>query len=146
MIPEVGFLIGNSIGECISVETEDNEVCLGTYIRTRLKFEISQPLKMVVNLTLDPVNPSVGILLRYEKLPDYCYVCGIIGHQLKKCHIKDYVLASQSGKYLFGAWLRDEEEGIMLPPVDLILQVTKTLNCGKQALTGEILSHRKDTS
>lgn len=60
MIQEVGNLIGNSIGECIRVEAEEDGRCLGPFIRIMVKFQISKPLKRVVKLKMDFGNPPVG--------------------------------------------------------------------------------------
>lgn len=76
MIKEVGEIVGNYLGECIYVDAEEDGRCLGTCIRIRVKVDIAKPLRRVVKLTLDPQSPPVGVLIRYEKLPEYCYNCG----------------------------------------------------------------------
>lgn len=47
MIQDVGLLIGNSIEECLKVEAEVDDRCLGTFIRIQVKIDISKPLKRV---------------------------------------------------------------------------------------------------
>lgn len=115
MIQKVGNLIGNSIGECISVDAEEDGRCLGLYIRIRVKFDISKPLKRVVKLTLDPGNPPVGIVLRYKKVPDYCYICGKFGHQFKQCSLFDREMELNVRNHPYGLWLRAEEEKVFCP-------------------------------
>lgn len=77
MIADIGFLIGNS------VDTQENDICLGAYMSIQIKFDISQPLKRLAKLKLDPQNPPVGVPLLYENMAYYCNVCGVLGHQLK---------------------------------------------------------------
>lgn len=100
MISEIGYLIGNTIGKCISVEADEKGCCVGIYMRIRIKYEIKKPLRRVLKLTLDPSNPPEEILIRYERLPEYCYMCGIIGHQIKECTIYEEEFDSKEQKYI----------------------------------------------
>lgn len=85
MIFDIGVLvIGNTIGECVSVKLMKRDVVWDS-VRIRVEIDISKPLRRIVKLTLDTKNPSVGILLRYECLPEFYYGCGLLGHQFKEC-------------------------------------------------------------
>lgn len=121
MISEIGVVIGNTIGECISVEADEKGCCMGTYMRIRVQIGIAKPLRRIVKLTLDPKNPSVVILLLYERLPEFCYGCGLFGHQYKECSQYDDISGSQEVKLPYGSWLRAEDEKVKLPSVEIIL-------------------------
>lgn len=109
MISDIGFIIGNSIGECISVEADAEDRFLGPFMRIIVKYDVNSPLRRPTKITLDHHLPPVRVLLRYEKLPEYCYICGLLGHQLKSCNISDYDLQMNDLNYPYGPWLRAED-------------------------------------
>lgn len=88
-------------------------------MRIQVKYDILQPLLRSAKLTLDNHHPPVRVLLRYEKLPDYCYVYGLLGHQLKSRYIKSYDLEHNKLNYPYGLWLRAEDAKFFVPPVML---------------------------
>lgn len=47
------------------------------------------------------------LLLRYEKLRDFCNFCGIIGHLEKECVDRQNSTISDDHNIYFGNWLRD---------------------------------------
>ncbi|TXG57139.1 hypothetical protein EZV62_018452 [Acer yangbiense] len=60
-----------------------------------------------LKLKLDKSNNIVMVSLKYERLPEFCYVCGRIGHGSKDCsdeEAKNGALMSDSSKY--GSWMR----------------------------------------
>lgn len=59
MITDIGFLIGNSIGECMSVDADDQGCCMVTFMRIRVKFDVSHPLRRIAKLNMGPKHPLV---------------------------------------------------------------------------------------
>ncbi|XP_073124566.1 uncharacterized protein [Henckelia pumila] len=47
-------------------------------------------------------NEDIIVPLAYERLPDYCYNCGCIGHSFRDCT----TVPVEQGKLDFGSWLR----------------------------------------
>lgn len=78
-------------------------------------------MRRIVKLTLDPQNPYVGILLRYERLPELCYGCGLFGHQLKECSQYCENIGNLELKLPYGSSLRAGDEKVKLPPVEVII-------------------------
>lgn len=76
------------------------------YIRVRVQLNISEPLLRGTFLrTRDGVRHWISFA--YERLPVYCYLCGIIGHLEKKCTVRfrdDFVDPGQAFPY--GEWLK----------------------------------------
>ncbi|KAL5739184.1 hypothetical protein ACOSQ2_028364 [Xanthoceras sorbifolium] len=51
-------------------------------------------------------NKEVVMLLQYERHPEYCFVCGIIGHSMREC-VHDAGSQRGGGKeFSFSAWMR----------------------------------------
>ena len=50
---------------------------------------------------------SKWVEFRYEKSPDFCYSCGIIGHSDKSCKLRKENQAV-TGKQQYGPWMRTQ--------------------------------------
>lgn len=76
------------------------------YIRVRVEVNITEPLLRGTYIRLrDGVRQWIHFT--YEKLPVYCYVCGIIGHLEKKCLLRFSDGFEDPGKYFpYGEWLK----------------------------------------
>lgn len=86
---------------------------------------MDRPLRRVVKLILDPHKPPVGILIRYEKLPEFCYKCGYFGHQLKECTLPGGDMDINMLKFPYGPWIRAEEDKVQLPVVNLLVNLSQ---------------------
>ncbi|XP_073046173.1 uncharacterized protein [Primulina eburnea] len=49
MLNDIGTLIGNAVGQIVSVEADDRGRCLGLFMRIRVLMDISKPLRSVVS-------------------------------------------------------------------------------------------------
>ncbi|KAH9715526.1 putative reverse transcriptase/RNA-dependent DNA polymerase [Citrus sinensis] len=76
--------LGGKIGSVEEVQTDDNGDCIGEYARIRVSINITQPLERTLFLKQeDEIDIPMSVV--YERLPNFCYCCGIIGHQYKEC-------------------------------------------------------------
>lgn len=69
------------------MEVEDplvNGKLVRSFIRARIVINIQQPLSMGCWIPRRNM-PKVWVSLKYERLQDLCFKCGIIGHEQKKC-------------------------------------------------------------
>ncbi|XP_050222924.1 uncharacterized protein LOC126673013 [Mercurialis annua] len=82
---DAGLSLGSQIGLVEEVDPGASGDCLGKYIRVRVKVDISKPLKRGLKVKLGPEDGVILAVLRYERLPDLCYKCGIIGHPMLEC-------------------------------------------------------------
>ena len=78
------YELGGKIGEVEEVEANENGDCIGELARIRITINITQPLKKVLFLKQEG-ETDIPMPVVYERLPDFCFCCGIIGHQYKEC-------------------------------------------------------------
>ncbi|PPD83801.1 hypothetical protein GOBAR_DD19271 [Gossypium barbadense] len=97
--------IGNAIEELVAIDWKDRNGGWTEFMRLKVKINALKPWRRIVKLVDKDGLETIG-LLKYEKLPNFCYECGIIGHTAKKCSfIKgDDGLNGLSSQY--GSWMR----------------------------------------
>lgn len=71
-------MIGNEVGNCVRVESE-HTMKQRSFLRMQVEINIEEPIKEGIWWTnhagLEKWTP-----IKYERLPDFCYGCGRIGH------------------------------------------------------------------
>ncbi|KAL4298146.1 hypothetical protein GQ457_12G019110 [Hibiscus cannabinus] len=86
---DMGLRLGGSFGTTLGVDH---------------RVDIRKPLRRCVLLNNGLAKQASPCPLRYERLPDFCYFCGLVGHVLSSCKTKP---AADDGKKLqYGSWLR----------------------------------------
>lgn len=75
---------------------------MGKYARVRVTRPIDEPLVRCVPIKQEGMEKEVTIVLQYERLPEFCFTCGRVGHISRDC--EKTVLAGQ--KPSFDGWLR----------------------------------------
>ena len=72
------------------------------FMRIQVEIPIDKPLRRGGNIT-NTEGERCSIIFRYECLPTFCYICGILGHGDKNCHVSpmEGVIERQ-----YGDWLR----------------------------------------
>lgn len=53
-------------------------------MRIRVTLNIMKPLHRVLNIE-GPNNRAIQVTFAYERLPNFCYFCGLLGHLVKDC-------------------------------------------------------------
>lgn len=99
-------LIGNKIGEFIEVDYDKDRLHWGDTMRIRVRIDISNPLPRGFMLKAEGIEGDCWVTIRYERLPEFCFHCGCIGHMAKEC--SDMLGKNdQTGSDMeFGGWLR----------------------------------------
>lgn len=82
-----GKVIAESLGDVIAVEDPGKWGKVASYIRVRVWVNVSKPLKKGSFLRR-PKEEDLWLSFRYERLSDYCYGCGKIGHTVNECKDK----------------------------------------------------------
>lgn len=101
MTEEVGKDVGNSLGRYIETDKRSWLPKQAKFMRVRVDLPIDKPLWRggnIVNLDGD----KVWISFKYERLPNFCFHCGILGHDQKHCPSlpSDSELPNQYGEWL----------------------------------------------
>lgn len=107
---EVGWKIGKLFSQCLNVLIPENGSQSGLLIKMLVEVDLTKPLMRGTHLRFD--EDSVWVEFRYEKLPTFCFYCGVVGHQEKSCGKK--TLDAQKDEIRegqFGEWLRATNTG-----------------------------------
>ncbi|KAK3183028.1 hypothetical protein Dsin_030314 [Dipteronia sinensis] len=107
MSREVGKFLGKMIGEVREVDLENTRDEASMFLRVRVVIDIDVPLQRCLLVDLLGIGKVTTLLLRYERLSDYCYRCGLVGHVHSNCPAessKSGPLSDQQRK--LGVWLR----------------------------------------
>lgn len=102
MTSDIGEAIGNEVGSFLETDVEDGKVKVGSFLRIKVKLDIRKPLMRGVTVTVGREGVEKWCPLSYEYLPDFCYVCGLIGHTDRSCSIK----LKKGEERRFGGFLR----------------------------------------
>lgn len=100
---EVGRKIGSSMGIVEEVDTEGDGVGWGEYLRVKISLDLSKPLPRGRKMNLE--GTSSLIVFQYERLPKFCFLCGVINHGQEGCS-KRSEMRNQSNPNQFGPWMR----------------------------------------
>lgn len=95
--------IGDRIGKCIEVES-DEALRNRSYIRLKVEVEVDKPLMLRFWWT-NSQGKEKWASIKYERLSDFCYGCGILGHTTQSC--KEDVKQSETNPIApaYGPWL-----------------------------------------
>ncbi|KAL5759511.1 hypothetical protein ACOSQ2_018349 [Xanthoceras sorbifolium] len=97
-------LIAEQIGEVVEIPGESKD-CRGRFLRVKVQIDISRSLKRVVRMDVD--GDLIVALLKYERLPEFCFACGKIGHGMRDCTDDEARTEALEGAATkFGSWMR----------------------------------------
>ncbi|KAL5739801.1 hypothetical protein ACOSP7_028696 [Xanthoceras sorbifolium] len=68
--------LAEQIGSVVEIPAESKE-CRGRFMHVKVQIDISRPLRRVVRLDVD--GELIVALLKYKRLPEFCFACGKIG-------------------------------------------------------------------
>jgi hypothetical protein len=73
------------IGEVMKVEADAGGQVSGPFLRTRVAVEIDKPLRRGVMLKAEKNGKPDWYDAQYQKLPFFCFSCGVMGHTEIDC-------------------------------------------------------------
>lgn len=80
----IGRQLGNKIGVFIKVDLDEASNGWRDYLRIRVKLDVEKPLTRVVYILLGD-GKREAFRVKYERLPKFCAVCGLLGHGESEC-------------------------------------------------------------
>ena len=105
---ETGYSIGATIGEVVKVDVAENGVQWGKCLRVRVMVDVTRRLIRGKRVTIEGVEGR-WVQFKYERLPNFCYQCGLLNHDMKDCtEVKKSGDQSEMKELQYGAWLRGE--------------------------------------
>lgn len=98
--------LGNAMGEFLEAECDQDNFCWGESLRVKIMIDITKPLHRGIWIEPGENVDSLWIQAKYERLPDFCYGCGRIGHVVKDCPHLSEGEKQETEPFQFGNWLR----------------------------------------
>lgn len=125
----VGEILGNKVGRVLEVDCSANSIAWGKCLRVRVLINVTKPL--VRGTKVDFNGCTSVVIFRYEKLCDFCYLCGRLDHIDRDCpnlFANDYDLSREVKQ--FEPWLK--ADGLKGVPLE---ELSKgAINRGKQVV------------
>ncbi|KAL0375750.1 UNVERIFIED_CONTAM: hypothetical protein Scaly_0692600, partial [Sesamum calycinum] len=98
--------IDNQLGRFVDVDLDRAGRVWGSSMRIRVSMEVSKPLKRVLKLHTTLGDEQL-LSFTYERLPNFCYLCGCLGHLSKFCELRFAEDFTDPGEATpFGPWMR----------------------------------------
>lgn len=96
---ELAEKVAKKVGEIITVVVNEGKINSTPYLCAKVWLDLSMPLVRIVPITL---KERMKYLVQYENLPNFCFFCGCMGHEVTECG--DGVHTKESCQW--GDWLR----------------------------------------
>ncbi|CAN0874954.1 hypothetical protein LINGRAHAP2_LOCUS10546 [Linum grandiflorum] len=84
---KVGRTIGNDIGSFLDYNERNANFLPDAYMRIRIALDVRVPLLQEIQVLIHN-NSELTCPLKCERLPLFCYICGILGHVEKHCELR----------------------------------------------------------
>ncbi|KAH7841280.1 hypothetical protein Vadar_027865 [Vaccinium darrowii] len=103
---EVGLKLGSKIGYVDDVSLPVTGSKKGKFVRVRVHTDITLPLKRGCMVRMEASQPF-WVEFRYERLPNFCFYCGLVGHDLQSCTKRFSDMEDNSLRTAqYGEWIR----------------------------------------
>uniref|UniRef100_A0A803PEU0 CCHC-type domain-containing protein n=1 Tax=Cannabis sativa TaxID=3483 RepID=A0A803PEU0_CANSA len=97
--------LGNFIGTYVKANPKNFQNVWRDYMRVRVTLDITVPLKRRRKLCRTAIEDGFWVEFKYEYIPTFCFICGIIGHSEKFCPTLFDTPAEKIVKP-YGVWMR----------------------------------------
>ncbi|KAL0417526.1 UNVERIFIED_CONTAM: hypothetical protein Sradi_1166100 [Sesamum radiatum] len=87
MSKEMAVFIGTQLGKFVDADMDDAGHVWGSHMRIRISIDVTKPLKRVLKIRTTLGDEQL-LSFTYERLPNFCYLCGCLGHLSKYCELR----------------------------------------------------------
>ncbi|KAL0462765.1 UNVERIFIED_CONTAM: hypothetical protein Slati_0164100 [Sesamum latifolium] len=102
----IATFIGNKVGRFKDMEIDPSGTTWGTTLRVRVAINITLPLPRALKLKTT-IGEETLVTFIYERLPNFCYLCGCLRHIVKYCGMQFEEGFQDPGTDTpYGPWLR----------------------------------------
>ncbi|KAJ1404529.1 Zinc knuckle CX2CX4HX4C [Sesbania bispinosa] len=102
---KVARSIGENLGKFEEWDTT-TKASMGTFLHIRVKIDLLKPLRLGMLVQL-PNNKQMKVFLKYEKLLNFCYICGRLGHVIKTFpKVEGELDEGELESLPYGVWMR----------------------------------------
>ncbi|KAF5462220.1 hypothetical protein F2P56_018246 [Juglans regia] len=105
MTKKWGECIGQSVGQVLDVDVDEDDIGWGKYLRVRIKLDLHKPITRGRIIMVH--GKKIRLAFKYEKLPRFCFNCGWILHGNSGC--SSTTAPDNSINPQFGPWLRADD-------------------------------------
>ncbi|KAL5764041.1 hypothetical protein ACOSQ2_016635 [Xanthoceras sorbifolium] len=99
----MGLFLEGLIGEVREIDKGYSDNCLGKFIRIRVMIDVEKLFRRGLRVAVG--DESFSVLVCYERLPNFYYFYGKMGHLIRDCPTNNSGLLNEAN-LRFGAWLR----------------------------------------
>ena len=87
---ETSRAIGAKLGEVLDVDVAESGVHWGKFLRVRVQIDVTKKIVKGKRIIVEG-GEQRWITFKYERLPNFCYHCGLLNHGLKDCEERNGV-------------------------------------------------------
>lgn len=81
---KIAKAIGSFLGDFIRIDKKNFDGTWKSFMRIRVLLDITKPLKRKMKIMKEGED-WIWIDFKYERLPNFCFLCGLIGHTERFC-------------------------------------------------------------
>ncbi|KAL8543414.1 hypothetical protein ACS0TY_004086 [Phlomoides rotata] len=100
-------LIAGKLGELLEIDAS-SLAGFTRSVRVKIKMDLQKPLKGGIHLELRE-KQKLWIEFKYERLPSFCYLCGMLGHMRMECDLAEglnIMMSIADEKLPFREWMK----------------------------------------
>ncbi|KAL3617220.1 hypothetical protein CASFOL_038967 [Castilleja foliolosa] len=106
--------IGDTLGTYVKADFNTPAHKWRKFLRFQVEMDINKPLLGAMGLSVNG-RPRILMEIRYERLADFCFICGLIGHKNINCPDRKEGDNEATMSDKFGPWLKVENVHIKNP-------------------------------
>ncbi|KAK3184761.1 hypothetical protein Dsin_032047 [Dipteronia sinensis] len=85
MTKEIGQFLEDFVGNVLEVDMDASGDWVGKFLRIRILLDVEKPLRRWLRVDVMRDGVETPMILKYEQLPNHCFLCGHLGHPTREC-------------------------------------------------------------